>query len=642
MKDRTSSGSSKFYYTGIIILLCLHFWYIFSCCSKKVYDDSKLKTSPISIKKYNIPAGEDYTVPAELGGNGFDGSGWITNDKISILNDENVYKGGKVILSLPNFPVTLRIYGKDYNNYFNKSCGGLLYESLLQLDPVTSDFAPLLATHWKILEDSITFKFRINPNARWAEGNPVTAYDFIDTWKLLINKEILDPFTNQLMETYEEPIAESKYILTIKSKIKSWRQFLYISTSVAILPSQYIKDISGKEFLEKYQYRYIPGSGPYVILESDINKYQSIALRRRSDYWGENERFNKGKNNFDVIKFVINSDNVLEFEKFKKQEIDIIQVTKTTDWKEKFDFPEVKRGLILKRKIFNEFPKGISGICINTKKEPFDDIRVRRAFIYAFNRKKINESLFFNEYILLNSYHAGTVYENPTNPCNGFNLDSSVMLLSEAGWKDKNSNGYLERKGKIFEVDLPFQKGMDRYLTIYQEDLRKIGIKLNLKEIDFASSMKISVEKNFVLLPLSWSSLKVPNPESSYSSKLSESINNLNCSGIADKKIDELIERYNNEPDKNERIKIIRGIDSLLMEYSGYILFWYAPYHRIAFHNQFKYPESILDRETEIESILYLWSFDPEKLKMYNEALEDKSIMLDTGNCVNKFWLQKR
>ena len=386
----------------------------------------------------------------------------------------------------------------------------------------------------------------------------------------------------------------------------------------------------------------MPGSGAYAILENDINKDQSIALRRRSDYWGENERFNKGKNNFDVIKFVINSDNVLELEKFKKQEIDILRVSKTADWLEKFDFPEVKRGLILKRKIYNEFPKGINGICINTKKEPFNDINIRRAFVYALNRKKINESLFYNEYTLLNSYHAGTVYENPTNPCTGFNLDSAVMLLSEAGWKDKNSNGYLVKKGKIFEVDLPFQKGMDRYLTIYQEDLRKIGIKLNLKEIDFASSMKISAEKNFILLPLSWLSPKIPNPESSFSSKLSESINNLNCSGIADKKIDELIEKYNNEPDKNERVKIIRQIDLILVEYYGYILFWYAPYHRIAFHNQFKYPECILDRGTDIESILYLWSFDPEKIKMYNEAVEDKNIMLDTGECINKYWLQKR
>ena len=245
MKEKTENFSK--YFIFINILLSLNFC-LFIGCGKKGVNNIKLNTSPISLKKIDIPPGADSTVSAELGGNGFKGSGWETNDKISIVNNENVYKGGIVVLSLPNFPVTLRPYGKDYNNYFNIYCGGLLYETLLQLDPVTSDFAPLLATHWKILEDSITFKFRINPYARWADGNPVTAYDFIETWKLLMNTEILDPYINQLMGTYEEPVAESKYILTIKSKVKSWRQFLNISTSVSVLPSHYIKDISEKIF----------------------------------------------------------------------------------------------------------------------------------------------------------------------------------------------------------------------------------------------------------------------------------------------------------------------------------------------------------------------------------------------------------
>jgi microcin C transport system substrate-binding protein len=642
MKDKTENNKINKYFISISIFLLLNFCCFYIGCNKKNIYDSKLNTSGVSIRKYDIPEGADSTVPAELGGNGFEGFGWETNDKINILNNENVYKGGAIVLSLPNFPITLRPYGKDYNNYFNKYCEELLYETLLQLDPITFDYSPMLATHWKILEDKQTFKFRINPNARWADGKPVTAYDFVNTWKLLINKEILDPYTSQLMETYEEPIAESKYILTIKSKIKSWRQFLYISTGISVLPAHYIQDISGKEFLDKYQFSYIPGSGPYAILENDINKGQSIALRRRNDYWGENERFSKGKNNFDVIKFVITVDNLLEYERFKKGEVDIVQVTKASDWLEKFEFPEVKRGLILKRKIYNESSKGINGICINTKKEPFNDVRIRKAFVYAFNRKKFNESFFYNEYTLMNSYYAGTIYENSSNPCMGFNLDSAMMLLAEAGWKEKNTDGYLVKKGKVFEVELPFQNGMDRYLIVYKEDLRKIGIKLDLKEIDFATTMKIADEKNFILLPISWMTTKIPNPENSFSSKLSESKNNSNCSGVSDKRIDELIDKYNIEYDKNERIKIIRQIDSLLMEHVGYILLWYGPYHRIAFHNLFKFPECIFDKENGIESILYLWSFDPEKIKKYNKALEDKTIMFDTGVCENKFWLQNK
>ena len=67
--------------------------------------------------------------------------------------------------------------------------------------------------------------------------------------------------------------------------------------------------------------------------------------------------------------------------------------------------------------------------------------------------------------------------------------------------KDKNKDGYLAKKGEIFEVDLPFQKGMDRYLVIYEEDLKNIGIKINLKEIDLATSIKIGNDKNLLYYP---------------------------------------------------------------------------------------------------------------------------------------------
>ena len=206
----------------------------------------------------------------------------------------------------------------------------------------------------------------------------------------------------------------------------------------------------------------------------------------------------------------------------------------------------------------------------------------------------------------MNSYFAGTNYENSTNPNVGYNLDSASNLLAEAGWKEKDKDGYLIKKGKKFEVDLPFQKGMDRYLVIYKEDLEKIGIKINLKEIDIATSVKIGNEKNFILLPVSWIALNVPNPEGNYSSKMADIKGNSNWSGIRDIRIDELIEKYNLEFDKDKRVEIIKQIDSLLAENACYILLWYGPFHRLAFHNLFKYPKCLLDREAGIESVLRL------------------------------------
>lgn len=628
-------------YKFIKIILFIIALLLFSC-NKKETSIEKLKTSSVSLKQVNIPEGADPSVSAELGGNGFDGKGWETNSDYNIVGKKDSYKGGAVVMSIPEFPSTIRPFGQNSNTFFYLYCGNLLYETLLQLDPVTSKYIPMLATHWKIMDDKKTFKFRINPDARWADGNPVTSEDFVETWKMLRNPGILDPYTNELLDEYEEPVAESKYIFSVKSKTVSWRNFYYYAAEIQVFPAHFLKQITPEDFLQNYQYKYFPGTGPYAILDNEINKGNFISLHRRSDYWGEKEKFNQGRNNFDVITFASVSNDLLEYEKFKKGEIDIIPVRKASDWVEKFEFENVKRGLILKRRIFNESPKTISGICINIKKEPFNDINVRRAFIHAFNRKLFNEKLFFNSYNLMNSYFSGTVYENLGNPHLGYNLDSSALLLSRAGWTQKNSNGYLTKNGKVFEVELPYQTGMDRYLTIYQEDLKKVGVKANLREIDLAYTMKIGSEKNFTLLPITWNAVPIPNPESVYKSDLADSKNNNNWSGINDSRIDSLIDKYNFEFDLEKRIMYIRTIDSLLIEQAGYIFYWYAPYHRIVFHNMFDYPDGLLGRESGIESILPFWSFSPEKTEKYLEALKDNSISINSRETDNKYWLDKK
>ena len=624
-------------FTHVVIVFLLFFS---QGCTRKDKNQDKLNTTPVSIKKFDTPPGADPAVSAELGGIGFTGEGWETNNNYNTIGNPKATKGGSIVYTLIEFPSTLRIIGKDYNNELFATCGTLLYESLLGTDPVNSEYTPLLATHWKILEDKKTYKFRINPDARWADGKPVISDDFVATWKLYSDPGILDPYTNEIVSSFEIPIAESKYIVSIKSKTESWKQFYSISTEFKLLPSHYIQNITGKEYLEKYQYGYIPGTGPYVILEKDIVKGQSVSLRRNKDYWGEKEKFNKNINNFDIIKFVFINDESLEYERFKKGEIDVIAVRRAASWKDKFNFEEINRGMILKRRIFNEIPNGIQGICINTRKVPFDDIRIRKALFYAFDRNKFNEKFFSNSYNMMNSYYAGTEYENSTNIKFGFNLDSAKMLLSEAGWKEKNQDGYLIKSGQVFEIDMPFQKGMDRYFTIYQEDLKKIGIKLNLKEIDLATTIKLGDERNFTLLPITWTALSIPNPESSFKSYLADEKNNTNWQGIKDKNIDELCDKYSTTFSKSERVKIIKQIDKILTDFAGYILMWYAPYQRIAFHNKFGYPEGLLGRDSGVESILSLWYCDAEKIDAYNEALKDAGKTMDKGEVDNKYWMK--
>src|SRR5207249_8874570 len=157
------------------------------------------------------------------------------------------------------------------------------------------------------------------------------------------------------------------------------------------------------------------------------------------------------------------------------------QVNRSRQWVQELDFDKVQNGLIQKRKVFNDQPEGLQGFPMNTRRAPFDDIRVRKALALLFNREQLIEKLFFNEYFPDNSYYPGSVYENPNNPKNTYNPQEAVKLLAEAGWKDHDAQGRLTKDGKPFAIEMLYDdKQTESYLTVYQEDLRKLGITLNL------------------------------------------------------------------------------------------------------------------------------------------------------------------
>ena len=630
---------TKYFFVFLVILISSLMFV--SCTKQKEKLKKQITTKPVSIKQFDTPPGADPSVSAELGGAGFKGDGWETKTNYNLLGDSNAVKGGSFVLSVPDFPNTLRTQGKDANTTVNLMMENMIYESLVQQDPVTEEYIPGLATHWKISEDKMKFSFRIDPNARWADGKPVTAEDVVATWKLLVDPGILEAYSNILYGSYEQPVAESKYIVSVKSKQLNWRQFLYFAASMRILPAHYIGNIKGSEYLEKYQFDVIPGSGPYLVQKDDIKKGQSVLIRRRSDYWAEKERYNIGLNNFDEVKFEVVSDESLAFEKFKKGDLDLYNVNRAQWWAERFDFDEAKRGLVLKSRIFNENPNGIQGLVFNMRKPPFDDIRLRKAITYLWDRDKFNEKLFYKAYSPIYSYFPGSVYENPNDPKISFNLDSAKALLSAAGWTEKNSDGYLVKNGKVFELELPFDggPGQERYLTVFQEDLKKAGVKLNLKQIDGATRFKLGNERNFTILITAWTGLRVPNPESSLKSNTADQPNTTNWPGIKDKRIDELCDTYNVTFDKKERVKIVREIDSIACSYFGYGFGWYGPYQRIAYHNKFGYPKWELPRTADFLSIPVMWYYDPEKAAEYDAAMVDKTKSMVIPEVDQKYWL---
>ena len=98
-------------------------------------------------------------------------------------------------------------------------------------------------------------------------------------------------------------------------------------------------------------------------------------------------------------------------------------------------FDRLDRGVIQKRKIYNENPIGTLGLAFNTRKPPYDDVRLRQAMAHLLNRPLIIEKLFYNEYQPIDSYFAGSPYENPDNPKMQYDPALAVKLLARPAGK---------------------------------------------------------------------------------------------------------------------------------------------------------------------------------------------------------------
>ena len=601
--------------------------------------------STVSLDKNSYPvfpnadAGADPAVPAEQGGKGFKGEGWETNTDFDLIGDPRAVKGGVFREYQSYFPGTFRIYGPESNLAAFSLIQSLTYETLLTLHPTTLEYMPMLATHWQVSPDKLTYRYRIDPNARFSDGLPVTADDIVASWAFVMDKGLQEPMSQLVYGKFDKPVAESKYIVSVKSKVLNWRNFLYFSASLPVLPAHVLKAVDGPRYIKEYNFKLLPGSGQYILNEADIIKGKTITLRRRTDYWAEKQRRNIGTGNFDEIREVIVRDDNLAFEMFKKGDLDYFRVEIPRQWVQDLNFDRVQRGLIQKVKAYTNAPVGIRGLAFNTRKAPWDDVRVRRALTHFFNRKLIIEKIQFNEPVPLNTYYMG-FYENPNNPKNEYDPQLALKLLAEAGWKERDGQGRLVRNGQPLSAEIIYaNRANEQWLTIYQEELRKAGIRLNLRFLTPETLFQLTSEHKFDLAGLGWTGLTFPNPETSFSSTLADQRDTNNITGIKNARIDQILGLYDKEFDQPKRAALIRELDGILANEHHYILTWEEPFQRMAFWNKFGHPESVLTRLGDNREPPTLWWIDSRKEEQLKRAVVDPSIKFEVDPVERRYWL---
>ncbi len=504
---------------------------------------------------------------------------------------------------------------EDYNS-FSAELMGMMFEPLVSLHSTEDREVGILADSWNVSEDGKTFTFHVDPRAKWSDGKPVTAEDVQFYYDVIMDEKNLTPIFKVGLSRFDRPEVVDSLTIKMTAKESHWGNFWEAAGMLAFPKHVW----AGKDF-NQIRYEFPVVSGPYKIKTFREDRY--VELARRADWWGFKKNWNRGKYNFEKIRYRFMNDQTKALEAFKKQDINAYAIYTSSIWMKQTDFDAIQKGWAVKQRIFNKEPIGFQGMAINLRKPQFQDVRVRRALNMLLNREAMNEKYMYNQYFLLNSYYPDLWEgnQNPTAPLYKFNPDSARALFAEAGYK-VNAQGVLEKDGKPFAINFITSQEDLRHLTLFQEDLKKVGVVATIEQMSQSTLRKRLDDADFDLYWVNWGAGRLRDPEASWNSTTALQKGTNNLAGVQDKVVDSLINLQKTEFDLAKRNEILKALDNRLAEIVPYVLMWQCDHHRILYWNRYGTPEKVFDRFNREDAIPVYWWLDPTKSAALDKAMK--------------------
>jgi len=535
------------------------------------------------------------------------------------IADPSAQKGGTFTTWGGPFPKSLNMW-LDYNN-FSKSVCDLMFEPLVTLHTVKDEPVGVLAESWEISPDGKTYTFKIHPEARWSDGQPVTAEDVQFYYDVIMNPKNLTSVFRVDLSRFSRPEVLDEKTIRITATESHWANF-WVAAGLVALPKHAWKDAD----FNKQNFEFPVVSGPYALEEVKTNR--SISLKRRGDWWGRVKKFNLGKYNFDHLVFISMEDHNKALEVFKKGDLDAYAIYTAQIWAEKTNFPQVQKNWVIRQTIENKEPKGFQGLALNMRRPIFQDVRVRQALANLLNRALMNEKLMFNQYFLLNSYFPDLYpdNQNPDASLTPFDPDKARALLKDAGW-EPGPDGILAKDGQPFKITILNHGDPLPHLNIYVQDLKSVGILANIDVVSNSTFSKRIDNHDFDMVWSNWGASRLRDPEAMWSSNQAGEIATQNYPGLQDSEIDALIEQQKTEQDLARRNEILKKIDARLVSLSPYVLMWQSGATRLLYWNKFGTPKYVLDKFNREDAAMTYWWLDPAREAALKEAVQTNTAL---------------
>ncbi|HEX5515028.1 MAG TPA: extracellular solute-binding protein, partial [Gammaproteobacteria bacterium] len=388
---------------------------------------------------------------------------------------------------------------------------GLIYDTLTAhaMDEPFSEYG-LLAEAIEIAPDRSSVKFRLRPEARFHDGQPVRPEDVIFTFNTLMQQG--HPTYRVYWAGVEKVEKVGPREVEFRFRPGDNRELPLILGQMPVLPEHYWKD---RDF-SRTTFEPPLGSGPYRIGRLEAGR--TITYERVEDYWGRDLPVNRGRNNFNTIRYDYYRDGTVALEAFKGGAFDWRLENIAKSWATAYNIAAVRDGRLKREEIPHENPAGMQGFFMNTRRPLFQDRKVRQALNYAFDFEWTNANLFYGAYTRSESYFANSelaarelpspaelallepfrdrlppevfteVYHAPVTSGKGIardNLRIASRLLREAGWEIRGSRRVHVATGQPlrFEI-LLVNPSFERVTLPFVRNLERLGITATVRTVD--------------------------------------------------------------------------------------------------------------------------------------------------------------
>lgn len=576
---------------GLAVLTAL---LLASGCAKKKTAEASRNIYPIAEAYYKAhPKFFIFAKPSDLPKDLV----WHDGHNVPTFASPNAIRGGTLNGFINDFPRTLRIVGPDANGSFRPYILDYNDLTLVMQQPNTGQYFPALARAWAYGKDGRTMYFKLDPAARFSDGEPVTAEDYLFAFFFFRSKYIVDPWSNNYYTTFFSHIIRyDKYTIAI-----TWKEpkpdLEDKLGSIYPIPEHYFKDL-GDDYVQRYQWRMQPTTGPYVILPQDIHKGVSIDLTHVKNWWAENLRFFRHRFNFDRIHLQVIRDPSKAFEDFKRGNLDTFGLSLPDYWYDKLpdSSPLVQDGYIHKVTFYNEVPRPTFGLYINEAMPLLNNRDIRVGINYATDFALVDKTFFHGDFVRMQTSADGYAQVPfPHIHARPFSIPKALEYFAKAGFTKRGPDGILVNdKGQrlAFTITTGYANLRD-VLTILKQQAAKAGLDFRIEVLDNTTAWKKIQEKQDQIAftafatpveryPRYWEEFDSVNANKPQT-------NNLTNTDIP--ALDKLIDKYRKASTMDQIRKLAVKMETIVHHDAAFVPGFDMPFYRVGFWRWVRWPK---------------------------------------------------